>query len=785
MTPNPRLLALAIAAALSLPALAHADDEAADGKPRAKTLDTVLVQGQRDEQKSPNQNVKKLDADQLEDEMAESMEDVIRYIPGVSVSDMGRFGDNGFNIRGIEGDRVAMTVDGLSMAEGLETARDYEFFRAGQGGVDIDSLKSVEVVKGADSITAGSGALGGAVLFTTKDARDYLAPDGNDSYIGGKFGYTGYNDEKLGSLTLANRTGIVESMLVYTRRQAHEAEGWYDSTAIEIGSNRRLPDPIEHDSTNVLAKLDFVLSDAHRLGFTYERNRVENLVDNLTRVAPPGYLSRIGDDHSARDRYGLIYNWTPNTAAFDSMELRLDHQDTESRGITRIVTGSGSSANPTTTPNTTPCTLAKTCNRAEDRTTEQGLDKLALDFAKRTDRHALTYGGAWQKRKIDFNAIDYRWNNAGVLDTATVDPAQVPGTDAVASNLYLRDRIGLLSDRLQLTLGARYDRYDYSPHLSPTFVDKSGTVRDVSFAAPTWQASLSYEFLPRQSLWFQSGRGFRAPTTGEMYAPTSTADITEVATGKVVTVPTAAANPDLDAETSLNLEFGYRWQSERARFGLSVFRDRYEDFLDSVRVTENANVEYQSCTRGTCSKRNGYDVTTTVNLGSVTVKGYELEGLWRLGDAWLLRAAWTHNEGTQEGKEPRHPLNSINPDRGVLGLSWQGLQGRLRLTGNVTHALAKKAGGVYQTKDVMGGLTPAFLSDAYTVLDLFGSYRVNDHLRINAGVYNLTDERYYQWARIRNVSRGDFYLYGYATDDGIGRYSEPGRNYRVSVSWSF
>src|SRR3546814_16218716 len=58
-------------------------------------------------------------------------------------------------------------------------------------------------------------------------------------------------------------------------------------------------------------------------------------------------------------------------------------------------------------------------------------------------------------------------------------------------------------------------------------------------------------------------------------------------------------------------------------------------------------------------------------------------------------------------------------------------------------------------------------------------------MRISAGVYNLFDEEYYQWARIRNVTRGDFYLYGYATDEGIGRYSEPGRNYRITVSVAF
>lgn len=59
------------------------------------------------------------------------------------------------------------------------------------------------------------------------------------------------------------------------------------------------------------------------------------------------------------------------------------------------------------------------------------------------------------------------------------------------------------------------------------------------------------------------------------------------------------------------------------------------------------------------------------------------------------------------------------------------------------------------------------------------------YLRVNAGLYNAFDAKYYQWARIRNVTRGDFYLYGYATDYGIGRYSEPGRNWRVSLNWSF
>jgi hemoglobin/transferrin/lactoferrin receptor protein len=276
------LLALAVAACLSAPAHAEAPAD-------ASTLDTVRVQAERARQSSSaNQNVTVLTAADLDAEMANSMEEAIRYIPGVSIVDMGRFGDNGFNIRGLESDRVAITVDGLSLGESVETARSYEFFRGGRGDVDIDTLKSLAVVKGADSISAGSGALGGAVVFTTKDPADYLTPAGNDTHFGFKAGYSGANDEAMGTLTFANRTGIVESMLVYTRREGHETESYYDTTVDRIGVGRRTPDPVDSTRDNLLGKIDLQLNDANTLGVMIERGRATHDVDNLAREYAPG-----------------------------------------------------------------------------------------------------------------------------------------------------------------------------------------------------------------------------------------------------------------------------------------------------------------------------------------------------------------------------------------------------------------------------------------------------------------------------------------------------------------
>jgi hemoglobin/transferrin/lactoferrin receptor protein len=71
------------------------------------------------------------------------------------------------------------------------------------------------------------------------------------------------------------------------------------------------------------------------------------------------------------------------------------------------------------------------------------------------------------------------------------------------------------------------------------------------------------------------------------------------------------------------------------------------------------------------------------------------------------------------------------------------------------------------------------------VLDLFGALDITKNMRLSAGVYNVLDEKYYLWPRVRFVNEGTTTLYGYASGEGIGRFSEPGRNYRVSLAWQF
>ncbi|WNH50768.1 TonB-dependent hemoglobin/transferrin/lactoferrin family receptor [Stenotrophomonas oahuensis] len=780
------LLTLAIAASLASPA--YADAAAVDS-----TLDTIQVTETR--KQSNNQNVTTLSASDLRQQGAQSMEDAIRYVPGVEMVDLGRAGFNGFNIRGLEGDRVSITLDGLSFPQSMDpgTYQPYEFFRSGRGSVDLEAVKTVEIIKGADAITAGSGALSGAVMFTTKDPADFLKASGNDSFGSVKYGYTGSSDENMGSLTLANRAGRFESLLVYTKRKGHETESWYDSTDVLLGPGRRTPDPVDRDSDNVLLKLNFLATGNQTLGVIYERARATNDVDNWTRSDGVGsYYFRSAEDRSDRDRYGLKYTLRAGNVLFDSLDATADYQKNYIQGQTNVQVANGTAATYGTR-----CSVNAPCSRQEDRWDTQKRQRVALDFDKSVEtgsvRHDIVYGAAWQQAKIHWNSVDSRWGNDGSLFTRDTDPSLWPDTRETNLTAYVRDRVRLLDDRLSLTGGLRYDRYKYTPETSvggngqSGYEDGGDSVGVSKFSSPTWNLGAEFKFTDTQSLWVQGGRGFRAPGVNDMYGTSSTTEVTRVSDGATVTVPDGRSNPNLEAERSLNLELGWRFQGDRLRAGLSVFRDKYSNFIDTAQFVGDPNTQYSTTVRGVTTVTNGYVYTMPINRGEVEVKGVEAEGIWLLADDWLARLAYSYNEGTDNDDEP---LASIIPAKAVGGLTYNAPSRKWSVTANVTHQQRKDPSdyGRSVTNGSYGEeVVPVYAYKAreYTLLDVFGSYAITSRLQLTAGVYNVFDKEYYLWNRVRTAGAGTAVFQGATSPEGIGRWSQPGRNVRFTVSYDF
>ncbi|WP_337880924.1 TonB-dependent hemoglobin/transferrin/lactoferrin family receptor [Rheinheimera sp.] len=762
------LLALAISTAVLSPVYAETTPT---------ELEAVTVSADAlDSKKSSTAATVVKKADELEKEQAQQLQDLVRYIPGVSLTDQGRFGSSGFNIRGLEGNQVAITVDGLSAGETLNPASYafYDFFAAGRGGVDPDLVKQIEVVKGADAIAAGSGSLGGAVLFVTKDPADFLTPEGDDAALKLKAAYNGANDELATTLTAAGRAGAWEALLVGTLRNGHEMENYDDSAEKQAmtGSGRPVADPLDNQSHNILAKVKYQASARHELGLTVESYKADTDTNNLSWLSR-SYLTRNSDDQVKRQRVGINHQWLAETAWFDSASSSLDFQTTENNAYTLMLA---------------PASTARLCSpgpcyRSEDRDYQQDLTKFAFAFDKELAgevNQQLLYGGSFEQRSVDFSAIDTSYvGQTDEIARQDIDPDFVPETDADSLAFYLRDHIQFAQSKFSLLTGARYDHVSYSPTVGEGFNDSTGSVRDLSFSALTGQLTGRYQLDAKQRFEAQVGRGFRAPSTEELYFQTANVSRTEQATGVVVDgLNSALSNPDLEAEYSTNLELSYLWQGEQGRVRVGVFHDKYDNLITQVTKVQNPDTVYESCSSFGCTVTQGNPYTINENVGEATVKGLELEGSWRLSPELELRLAYSHLDGEEGNGDP---LITASPDNLVLGAQYQ-LTTWWHLHSNLSYTAKVEAKDAYET-DEDGEQTPlvTYLPGSSVVLDLVSNFQIGDSWQASLGVYNLLDREYYRWERIRYAASSRNNI----SADGIQRYSEPGRTLRASISYSF
>lgn len=141
----------------------------------------------------------------LDRKQPSSIRDVFDTVPGVQTAgSTSRPLGLAFNIRGIGNteqpaseSRIIVTVDGIP--------KFYEQYRMGAFFSDVELYKRVEVLRGPAAGTLyGSGAVGGIVNFTTKDASDFLT-EGDTRAFRFRLGYDSNGDGALGSFIYAAR----------------------------------------------------------------------------------------------------------------------------------------------------------------------------------------------------------------------------------------------------------------------------------------------------------------------------------------------------------------------------------------------------------------------------------------------------------------------------------------------------------------------------------------------------------------------------------------------------
>ena len=134
-----------------------------------------------------------------------------------------------------------------------------------------------------------------------------------------------------------------------------------------------------------------------------------------------------------------------------------------------------------------------------------------------------------------------------------------------------------------------------------------------------------------------------------------------------------------------------------------------------------------------------------------------------------MRAALAWAEG--ENKDTKEKLNTVAPLTAVFGLGYDapsGIWGGEFVWTLVEGKSDSDVGGVEQDNQFNPG--------GYGLVDLTSYYNVSDKLVLRAGLFNITDKKYWNLNDVNGLS---------ATNTGLDRYTQPGRNVSVSMSYTF
>lgn len=582
----------------------------------------------------------------ISQQMINNSHDLVRYNTEVDVAEVGRYGNKGFAIRGVDGNRVAMSIDGMALpeVESNEVFSPYGYNYEGRFNPDLELMGSVRIHAGADSLASGSGALGGAVNYSSKNYRDLISA--NKPFGGyGKIGYSNKNEEKFAAAGIAGKVNQFDFLLNYVRREGHELKNHdmrsHNPARLDINYNfpdsgelgRRsqpssalYPDALNYQRDAVLGKIYYNLTDAHRIGASalYQQQTADSYAYSKTL----GGRNRMAHDREQINAYGLEYQYQPSQSKWlDQLGLQYQYQDVQGIADTHIYTGflglahTSTEYRPTQTQN----------HQVRFNTLLRPFD---WGFA---GSHQFNFGTSYSKQDFTQSHPVARFKTDGSLESA--DQGNVILFADAKKDIYnftLSDKI-VFNDRLKAGLGVRYDHYTYSPYFqNETWFGTDATneqnilnrqlannstlklyqdyrdgfySRKVKLDKFTYNALVDFEVLPEKlTARYKFGTGFLAPNVTQMYSAFQGLGVTQL------------ANTDLKPESSKNheLEFEYK-ATPNTTLTLGGYLSNYKDFI-YTRYWQHpdSTPDRYGCTRflGLCA--------ASINLNSAQVQGLKI-----------------------------------------------------------------------------------------------------------------------------------------------------------------
>ncbi|WP_455475665.1 TonB-dependent hemoglobin/transferrin/lactoferrin family receptor [Bartonella sp. B17] len=707
---------------ICLPSFAFAQN---NDKDAVTELKPIVIKGKKVEDASNSVTIltDRKTAENLDEKQISNMQDVGRLDPSINYNPK----KNSIVIRGLDGDRVLTTIDGITIPWFEDSVRG----KGGNTTFDFNALSMLDIIQGSDSSLYGSGALGGIIALHTLNPEDLITGEKN---WGGliKGGYDSVDNSWRVDQAVAVRNAQTFLLFQGSRTEGHERK---NMGTIEGYEGRSRPNPADFDQTNLLFKIHQYFGDNHRIGFTAERFGHYRDTHSLNASSRFSRGSVYDQDNKRRERLSFSYDYNGNgDALFDAFHGQLYWQKQSNN---HIMSGHRVAA-----------PIGEYLRDNLVRDTNYGFSANALKKVN-TNNVSHTLKFATNVLSSQFHHYMLGKDNCHLKENARgcaylpANRSESPDTDSYNLGLALENEISFADNRFRVTPGIRYDWYKHTPLKTSSYdkalhSEKYPAEKNGSRFSP--KLRVEWDVRDQVTFYAQWAQGFRAPRVSELYLAYIKPSLYYV-----------KGNPDLKPETSNGYDVGIRYGNANLGGSVSAFFNQYRDFIDTT--DKGPSEEF-------IHSRRHY-----VNRTNVRIFGVETKAHLIFNSGLRSNFALSYLQGQDLDKDEY--LNSIPPLKAVIGLGYA----KKSWGTDVALTIAAKRDKVAKEADDYLNIP------GYKIVDVSGWWKPfgENGPVIRVGVYNLFNEKYW------HVS--DFPTSKSKTPKDY--YSQPGRNFKVSFVQKF
>ena len=695
----------------------------------------------------------KVDRNSIFLRQAKDVKDLFSNKLDVNVSQLqtARSGGEGVNIRGLQGNRVTTTVDGIPLPEAQESKHfisyGVEFGRADY--VDVSSLRSADV-----QYAGSANSLSGSVNFATLEPADLLKGRALGGLIGS--GYNSTDNSVYGTIGGAGKIGGYQGMVMTTIRNGDQTKN--KGTNGGTGVDRTEPNPADTQNNYVLTKHYYQLNDQHRVGAAFEHQRKKIKTDlltlNDTNIDRNTGVQTKGNaiDRVKRTRFSLSHDYNNEHGWLQNAKTQVYYQNAGTDNY-RHRLGSNNYR----------------LEKSDVNYKTHGINTNLMSFIDGNIPQVLRYGLSYNHTKAT-NYLYYERPAYGNSRHAYFNGKPTSDTKQHKVTGYFEDEIAFGKWIVTPQVGFVHYRMTPSGGNSEVAQFQPAKSSETKF---TPKLSLEYRAAPEFIPYVQYSRGVRTPSAQQLtsyFFESVTYFVPRM--GPQTANVAVVGNPNLRSETADNFEIGVKGQNEKLQYLVTGYYNHYKNFIDWVsKPTQGYTTFIQ------------YD-----NLDKAKVYGFTADVKWKFYKDFYLAEGISYSRGKASNKGVKTPINSIQPLKVRAGLGYEGETFGANI--QWTYNRGKSDKDIEQSSAYLYNPT-----GGHSVFDLGAYWKPVENLALTAGVNNLFNKKYWNWNDISYLA-----LLSKATQDqgrdpssiplaitsgNADRYSAPGRNVNGGVRYEF